>query len=161
MKVPQERVRAMTTILVQLTALTIVLMASQPRASRAQGSIGSWLDEPELASWNTPGRVIPMAPPIEGGTDPRCRETARPPQTKEDTQVGDWGWTLVGAYQGGWQMLVIRARLPSTGCADPASIRISCSFAVCLPGRSLREALTAAPMARSIAWCCRATVVYC
>ena len=59
----------MTTILVQLTALTIVLMASQPRASRAQGSIGSWLDEPELASWNTPGRVIPMAPPIEGGTD--------------------------------------------------------------------------------------------
>ena len=56
---------------------------------------------------------------IQGNTDPRCREGARPPQLDEDKRLRDQGWDLVGAYQGGWQILVIRGTAGYDGMCRP------------------------------------------
>jgi hypothetical protein len=74
------------------------------------------LDEPQPTSWNKPGLAIPGAPKIDDAVDPRCRGLARPPQLDEDQRLRDEGWDLVGAYQGGWQVLVIRGTAGYDGC---------------------------------------------
>jgi len=43
----------------------------------------------------------------------------RPPQTEEDKRVPDQGWDLVGAFQGGWQILVIRGTASYDGMCRP------------------------------------------
>lgn len=98
----------MTSRLVRVTSLTIAIVACHPELGRSQVKVGSWLDEPKPAAWNTPGLPIPAAPRIQGNVDPRCRDLARPRQLEEDRRLRDQGWDLVGAYQGGWQILVIR-----------------------------------------------------
>jgi hypothetical protein len=85
----------------------------------ARMQVGSWLDESRPASWNRPGSSIPAAPDVEGGPDARCKEMARPPATEEDNQVRAQGWDLVGAYQGGWDVLVIRATAGYDGMCRP------------------------------------------
>jgi len=79
----------------------------------------SWLDEPQPASWNTPSPVIPAAPPVEGVVDPRCRVLARPPQTEEDKRLRDRGWGLVGAFHGGWDILIIHGTAGYDGMCRP------------------------------------------
>jgi len=79
----------------------------------------SWLDEPQPASWNTPSPVIPAAPPVEGVVDPRCRVLARPPQTEEDKRLRDRGWDLVGAFQGGWDIVIVRGTAGYDGMCRP------------------------------------------
>jgi hypothetical protein len=68
----------------------------------------AWLDQSKPDSWNKPGLSIPAAPKIQGTVDPKCKESARPPELEEDKRLRDQGWDLVGGYQGGWQILVIR-----------------------------------------------------
>jgi hypothetical protein len=51
--------------------------------------------------------------------NPRCRGLARPPQLDEDKRLRDQGWDLVGAYQGGWQILVIRGTAGYDGMCRP------------------------------------------
>src|SRR5262249_28580390 len=89
------------------SALTLAL-AAHTAISLHAGAAASWLDEPKPASWNTAGLAIPAAPKVEGPLDSRCRDQARPPQTDEDSRVRDRGWDLIDAFQGGWQVLIIR-----------------------------------------------------
>ena len=44
---------------------------------------------------------------------------ARPPQLDEDKRVRDQGWDLVGAYQGGWQVVAIRGTAAYDGMCRP------------------------------------------
>jgi LppP/LprE lipoprotein len=109
----------MSPTFVRVTSLTIALVACHPATGHAQGKIASWLDEPTLASWNKPGLPIPLAPKTQAPVDSKCREIARPPQLDEDKRVRDQGWDLVGAYQGGWQVLVIRGTASYDGMCRP------------------------------------------
>jgi heat shock protein HslJ len=61
----------MTSRLVEVTLLTIAIVACHPGIGPAQVEIASWLDEPQPASWNKPGLPIPAAPRIEKHVDPR------------------------------------------------------------------------------------------
>jgi LppP/LprE lipoprotein len=103
----------------RVMSLIIAIVACHPAIARPQGKVASWLDEPKPASWNTPGLSIPPAPPLQGSMDPRCRELARPPQSEEDKRVRDQGWDLIGAYQGGWQIVVIRGTAGYDGMCRP------------------------------------------
>ena len=100
-------------------ALMCAMLAAHAAIGRPQGTGASWLDEPKPASWNRPGLTIPDAPKGEGTVDARCRELARPPQTDEDRRVRDHGWDLVGAFQGGWQMLAIGGTAGYDGMCRP------------------------------------------
>ena len=104
---------------VRVTSLTIAIVASHPGIGRAQGTVASWLDVPRPAPWNKPGPPIPATPKLQGPVDSRCRELARPPQLEEDKRVREQGWDLVGAYQGGWQILVIRGTASYDGMCRP------------------------------------------
>lgn len=101
------------------TFLTIAMAVCCPAFGSAQGQVASWLDEPRPVSWNTPGASIPAAPKTQGPIDGRCREQARPAQLEEDTRLTDQGWDLVGAYQGGWEMVVIRGTASYDGMCRP------------------------------------------
>ena len=109
----------MSPTVVRLAPLIIAMVASHPGIGRAQGKVASWLDEAKPASWNTPGLPIPAAPKIQETVDPRCKEQVRPPQLDEDKRLREQGWDLVGAYQGGWQMLVIRGTAGYDGMCRP------------------------------------------
>src|SRR5882672_12501861 len=100
-------------------SLTMVIAACHPGPARAQGKAAVWLDEQKPAAWNKAGSSVPVAPTIEADVDRRCREQARPPQLDEDKQVRDHGWNLVGAYQGGWQILVIQGTAGYDGMCRP------------------------------------------
>jgi hypothetical protein len=79
----------------------------------------SWLDETKPPSWNVRSAAIPAAPKSQEPADPRCRETARPAQLDEDRRVRERGWDLIGPYQGGWVMLVIRGAAGYDGMCRP------------------------------------------
>jgi hypothetical protein len=66
-----------------------------------------------------PGLPVPAAPKLQGAADSRCREAARPPQLDEDKRVRERGWDLLGAFQGGWQVLVIRGTAGYDGMCRP------------------------------------------
>lgn len=83
------------------------------------GQSTSWLDSAAPSTWNTPGQAIPTAPKIESAVDPRCRELARPQQLTEDARVRERGWDLVGAFQGGWDIVVIGAAAGYDGMCRP------------------------------------------
>ena len=105
------------------------------RRASAQGSLGSWLDEPKLASFNTPGSVIPMAPPIEGGDQSALQRNGAPTaKRRKNTQVRGSGLDAASARsQGGWQILGD----PGHGCLRwdvPTPASSGFMSAVCLPG---------------------------
>jgi hypothetical protein len=104
---------------VRVTSLLLAIVACHPGIGRAQGKAAAWLDEPKPGSWNNPGLSIPAAPKPQGAVDPRCKEAARPAQLDEDKRVQGQGWDLVGAYQGGWQTLVIRGTAAYDGMCRP------------------------------------------
>jgi heat shock protein HslJ len=99
-------------------ALTIAIAAGDPAIGAAQVKGVSWLDSPKPDSWNKAGLSIPAAPKLESG-DVRCRDLARPPELAEDIRVKERGWDLVGAFQGGWQVLVIRGTAGYDGMCRP------------------------------------------
>ena len=105
--------------LARLASLAAALAACHPAISGSQTVSASWLDEPKPASWNEPGMRVPVAPPVLGTADPRCRDLARPPELEEDTRLRNQGWDLVGAYQGGWRILVIRGTAGYDGMCRP------------------------------------------
>lgn len=109
----------MRRVLARATWLMIGMVAWPAAIGGAQGRVASWLDEQKLAAWNKPGLAIPPAPKSEGAVDSRCRALARPGQLEEDKRVREQGWDLVGAYLGGWQMLVIRGTAGYDGMCRP------------------------------------------
>ena len=94
--------------------LALIILATTLTA----GAAASWLDEPKPSSWNKPNAPIPDAPKAQA-VDPRCREQVRPAQLDEDKRLRDKGWDLVGAYQGGWQVIVIRGAAGYDGMCRP------------------------------------------
>lgn len=102
----------------RIASLTVALTVCLPAAGQAQGKNVSWLDEPKPASWNRPGAPIPAAPTDPGPIDARCSEQARPAEL-QDARLRDQGWHLVGAYRGGWQLVVIRATSGYDGMCRP------------------------------------------
>lgn len=115
---PQRKYRK-TVQWLRVLSLMIAIVVCQAGNTRAQGRVAAWLDEARPAAWNKARSSIPDAPKIEADVDPRCREQARPPQLDEDKQVRDRGWNLVGAYQGGWQILVIQGTAGYDGMCRP------------------------------------------
>lgn len=101
------------------TAVAAAIVIGHAGIISAQAKAATWLDESKPASWNKAGGPIPKAPALEGTADPRCREQARPVQLDEDRRLREQGWDLVGAYQGGWQMLVIRGAAGYDGMCRP------------------------------------------
>lgn len=104
---------------VRVTWFTITILACHPGIGPAQVKHASWLDDPNPSSWNKRGLSIPVAPRIQGNMDSRCRDAARPPELEQDKRLRDQGWDLVGAYQGGWQILVLRATAGYDGMCRP------------------------------------------
>ena len=51
--------------------------------------------------------------------DVRCRSQARPAQLPEDKRLQERGWDLIGAYQGGWNVVVISAASSYDGMCRP------------------------------------------
>lgn len=90
--------------------------AALPAAGHAQDA---WLDEEKPAGWNEPGMRLPDAPTRVEPIDPRCRELARPPELRQDSQVVDVGWDLVGGFHGGWDIIVIRGTANYGGMCRP------------------------------------------
>jgi len=102
-----------------LRAFLIVVVTAWPAISQTQRPVGTWLDNPRPASWNSSGLRIPTAPKPEGSVDARCRDQVRPPQLDEDQRVHEQGWDLIGAYQGGWQMLAMLGAASYDGMCRP------------------------------------------
>ena len=109
----------MTSRRVIVASMAIATLFGHAGVSWPQEKAGSWLDDAKPVSWNKPGAAIPVASKIQGDTDPRCRAEARPPQLDEDKRVREQGWDLVGAYQGGWDTLVIRGTAGYDGMCRP------------------------------------------
>ncbi len=109
----------MNSTLARFTYLTIAILASQPETGLSQVKVASWLDGAKPASWNRPGMPIPVAPKVEGAVDPRCRTLARPAELEEDRRLQDRGWEFVGAYEGGWQIVVIHGTASYDGMCRP------------------------------------------
>jgi hypothetical protein len=104
--------------------LALAATAYQPRIALAQASATSWLDAPKPANWNKPGLTLPAAPESPYDIDPKCQAQARPPELGppelgEDTRLHEKGWDLIGAYQGGWILLVIAANFGYDGMCRP------------------------------------------
>ena len=109
----------MTSTIMRMTVLAVAIATHDPGFGWIQEKSRSWLDEQTPASWNMPGAAIPAAGRSKEALNPRCREAARPAQLDEDKRLGELGWDLVGAYQGGWQILVIRGAAGYDGMCRP------------------------------------------
>jgi heat shock protein HslJ len=108
-----------STLTLPAIAVIFGMVMTYDGLGQSRGATRSWLDEPALPSWNTPGRAIPAAPTVQAAVNPRCQEGVRLPQVNEDDKVRERGWHLVGAFQGGWQVLVIRAAASFDGMCRP------------------------------------------
>jgi hypothetical protein len=95
--------------IVRAASLITAIAACSAGIVRAQTQAASWLDQSKPATWSKLGAAIPSAPRDQASVDQRCRDSARPPELEEDKRLRDKGWDLAGAYQGGWQIRVIRA----------------------------------------------------
>jgi heat shock protein HslJ len=98
--------------------------ASAPPQIPTQPNTASWLDAPKPAVWNTPGAMIPAARKSEGPVAPRCRSLARAPELEADKQLTAAGWDLIGAYQGGWGILVIQGATAYDGMCRPRAYQV-------------------------------------
>jgi heat shock protein HslJ len=103
----------------RVTASLIATLTCLSAIGTAQRQVADWLDNPMPVAWNTSAPAIPSAPTVAGGVDARCRGAARLPQLAEDKQVSERGWQLVGSYQGGWPVVVIRATAGYDGMCRP------------------------------------------
>src|SRR6516225_1475379 len=103
----------------RVASLIFAIACSMPMIGHPQVQVRSWLDESKPVSWNKPGMPIPSAPHVQGGIDPRCRTTARLAELDADKRLRKRGWDLVGAYQGGWQGLLIGGTASYDGMCRP------------------------------------------
>ena len=96
--------------------LVIATAAILPLSIAAQEA--SWLDG-DLASWNTAGMEIPVAPDVDGNTDPRCAQGERPADTPQDAAIMAQGWKLFLPYQRGWDVTLVSALAGYDGMCRP------------------------------------------
>lgn len=98
--------------------LVFAIVVTHGLIGHSQSTGASWLDQAQLPSWNASGGSLPAAPDVED-VNPKCRELERPSQIAEDARVRERGWSLVGAFQGGWDVLVIRGTASFDGMCRP------------------------------------------
>ena len=105
----------------RVTVVVVATLIGHPTIGIAQGGPATWLDDPKPFGWNGDAfeRTPRLALTIPGAVDARCRESARPAQLAEDKEVHDRGWDLVGPYQGGWGVVVIRGAAGYDGMCRP------------------------------------------
>ena len=101
-----------------LSAATLVATMSLAPVPASASADGSWIDAP-LQSWNSPGMVVPAAPPPDFPVDPRCAAQDRPPETAQDQQVAAAGWTLFAPYRGGWGINIVAGLVGYDGMCRP------------------------------------------
>jgi hypothetical protein len=94
-----------------------IVAAVAPATASAQDS-GSWLDQP-LTNWNQAGAPLPTPAPPQGATNPSCQTTFRWPETQQDQDLVDAGWSLQIAYRGGWGMMVVDGASSYDGMCRP------------------------------------------
>ena len=104
----------MSRMLASLVALPLALDCSHVCASET-----AWLDALNPDTWNKPGLSIPAAPKINERVDSRCASQARSPRFREEIDVRERGWDLIGPYQGGWNVLVIAGTATYDGMCRP------------------------------------------
>ncbi|HLZ73254.1 MAG TPA: LppP/LprE family lipoprotein [Dehalococcoidia bacterium] len=100
-----------------LVLAALLLAALALVGARPAHADGSWMDQP-LVNWNTAGAAVPAAPAGDF-SNPRCGQDERPVETAEDQAVSDAGWTLFGAYQGGWGITLISGLSGYDGMCRP------------------------------------------
>jgi LppP/LprE lipoprotein len=96
-----------------LAAVLALLLA--PMSSQA-----AWLDADAPTPWNQRGSALPLVSNVQGNDDPRCRQTERPAETREDRALTARGWRLFHEYQAGWRVKVIWALSNYDGMCRPA-----------------------------------------
>jgi hypothetical protein len=102
-----------------IASLTLAIVGGHAAVAWTQDRAPVWLDETKPASWNTRAAAVPDAPKLQGNSDSRCGEAARPPESEADRRVRGRGWQLVGAYEGGWEIVVIRGTAGYDGMCRP------------------------------------------
>ena len=108
-----------TSTLIRVTFFTVAIFVRFPEVAHTQVKSASWLDNSKPVSWNKSGQPVPFAPRVQGAIDPRCRDLARPAELPEDKLLQEQGRDLVGAYQGGWRILVIQGTASYDGMCRP------------------------------------------
>src|SRR5262249_31984163 len=101
------------------TAAPASVASTTAAAGAAPNTRSSWLDDPKPISWSVAGAPLPRASRAAGTADPRCRALARPPESSTDRLVTEQGWDLIGAYQGGWGVLVLQGAASYDGMCRP------------------------------------------
>ena len=101
----------------------VLLGAMLALIPRPTGASGEWLDG-NLASWNTPGSVIPAAPGEASIGFPPCEPVVRPPETPEDAQVAGRGWLLLAPYQLGWDVSIVQGTLGFDANCRPVTYQV-------------------------------------
>jgi hypothetical protein len=87
--------------------------------AQVQRTTVTWLDDVKPSGWNKGGAPIPEAPKASQPVEAKCREQARPAQSDDDKRVRDRGWDLIGAYEGGWEVVIIHATAGYDGMCRP------------------------------------------
>ena len=100
--------------------VSLGLLANQAPYVSAQGA--GWLEAP-LNNWNTPGAGVPVANP-QPPDNPRCAAVGRPPETAIDRQLTERGWSLFGAYEGGWGVEIVHAGSGVDGMCRPLGFNV-------------------------------------
>lgn len=115
MYVSGESARSIGTLVHTVAGVCVAIVGF---AASAGAQSASWLDASAPTGWNVANADVPAAPAMPAG-DARCRATARPAQVDADKRVQDRGWQLVGAFQGGWQVIVVRGAAGHDGMCRP------------------------------------------
>ena len=103
----------------RVISLTIAIVASQPGVGRTAGQGRLLAGRLESGFLEQARTIHSRRSDDSGNRDPRCQERARPPQVDEDKRVREQGWDLVGPYQGGWEIVVIRGTAGYDGMCRP------------------------------------------
>src|SRR5262245_66412768 len=82
-------------------------------------SSAAWADDEAPAEWSQRASAVPSAPATQGNDDPRCRESERPAETREDRAETAKGWRLFHEYAEGWDLKVIWALSGYHGMCRP------------------------------------------
>ena len=113
--------------------LILGVLSTAPTIAHAQGAAASWLDQPRIASWNTPGQAIPAAPRPDDGM-------CRPLQYQDFVFVGGvFAGTLAPApMDTRTDGAINRVSLTSATQLTAEYARYGKSDALCCPSRTTR-----------------------
>ncbi|MBI3969379.1 MAG: LppP/LprE family lipoprotein [Chloroflexi bacterium] len=93
-------------------------------AATALGAPSAWLDAP-LASWNAPGSEPPTTGRLTPGQHAYCATRgARAPETPEEDDLNQRGWTLYGPARSTWGTRVVLGASGEDGMCRPLGFHL-------------------------------------